>query len=79
MFNTLDEGAEVTLNIDDVYESTHDDFDDLDNNSIKLDAEKQEVLIIFNKSILNLLKKKKIIKKLLFKCFKILYNLNLKT
>jgi len=42
LFNTLDEGAEVTLNIDDVYESTHDDFDDLDNNSIKLDAEKQE-------------------------------------
>ena len=43
LFNTLDEGAEATLNMDDVYESTHDDFDDLDNNSIKLDAEKQEV------------------------------------
>jgi len=42
LFNTLDEGAVVTLNIDDVYDSSHDDFDDLDNNSIKLDAEKQE-------------------------------------
>ena len=62
MFNTLDEGAVVTLNIDDVYESSHDDCDDLDNNSIKLDAEKQEVYFFFLLNfILNSFSKEKVL------------------
>ena len=62
MFNTLDEGAAATLNIDDVYDSSHDDFDDLDNNSIKLDAEKQEVYFFFLLNfILNSFSKEKVL------------------